>query len=140
MAIDFNAIREAVRDLLTKELPSQVRVAVEATDIGASSNPEVGIYIPGIKWEEVEIGASDPYETTIAVNLFLSATHPDGAQQAVERRDVLFNQVVDALKSDRRLGGAVLNTSLSAGDLDTAKNDVGYIAAANVTINARIMA
>lgn len=140
MAIDFNAIREAVRQLLNDNLPSQVRVAVEATDIGASSMPEVGIYIPSIKWEEVEIGGPDPYDTTIAINLFLSATHPDGAQQAVERRDVLINQVVDVIKSDRKLGGTVLNTSLSAGDLDTAKNDAGYIAAANITINARIMA
>lgn len=138
--IEFNSIREAVRELLVRELPSRTRVAVEATDIGASSEPEIGIFIPNIKWEEVEIGGVDPYDTTITINLLLSVSHPDGAPQAVERRDEFINLVVAALKTDRRLGGTVLNTTLNAGEMETAQDTVGYIAAANITINARIMA
>jgi hypothetical protein len=139
MAINFNAVREAVKTLLVQELPAGTLVVIEE-EVGMSSDPEVGIYIPDIKWEEVEIGGADPYDTTIVVNLLLSTSHPDGARKAVERRDVFVNQVVDALKKDRKLGGTVLNTSLSAGNFRTGKDDVGYIAAANITINARIMA
>jgi hypothetical protein len=138
--IEFNAIREAVRELLVRELPSRTRVAVEVTDIGAGPDPEVGIFIPNIKWEEIELGAVDPYDTTIAINLLLSVSHPDGAPQAVERRDEFMNLVIAALKTDRKLGGKVLNTTLSAGEMESAQDTVGYIAAANITINARIMA
>ncbi len=142
MEIDYEAIGNGIRDLLARELSttyvSGIKVEVNPPEVGLSNVPEIGIYLPEEDPNEVEIGSSEPYETTLQWRLLCGVTRETN-QEAVKAVWKLANDVKAALQKDRTLGGTVEASWRGKLTFDSVEG-AGFWSAVNITLNAKMMA
>lgn len=140
--IDYEAIQNAIKAVLDKELPATypngVKVEVDPPEVGLSNDPEIGIYLASEDPNEVEIGGDAPYETTLAFSLLCGVTG-ETMPEACKKRNELVNAVKKALQTDRDLGGKVDSSARGKIEFDSL-DKAGFWAAATITLNAKLMA
>ncbi len=142
MEIPYQSIGEGIRDVLSAALRPQylggIKIEVNPPEVGLSNTPEIGIYLAREEPNEVEIGSADPYETSLRW-LILCGVTKETMQEANKAIYDLANRVKVALQADRSLGGTVETSTRGEIEFESVKN-AGFWSAANITLNARLMA
>lgn len=142
MDIPYQTIAEAIRDLLSAGLASPyiggVKVEVNPPEVGLSNAPEIGIYMTEEEPVEVEVGSLNPYETILKFRILCGVTR-ENMQESNKAIYELANRVKEVLHADRTLKGTVESSSRGAISFDTVEQ-AGFWSAANILLNARLMA
>ncbi len=142
MDIDYEGIANGIRDLLAAELGpiylSGIKIEVNPPEVGLSNAPEVGIYLPVEEATEVDLGSASPYETVLQWSLLCGVTK-ETMQEADKAVWKLANEVKAALQKDRTLGGTVESSYRGKIEFNSVEQ-AGFWSAANITLNAKLMA
>lgn len=142
MDIDYEGIGDGIRDVLATEIGpiylSGIKIEVNPPEVGLSNSPEIGIYIAVEEPTEVDLGSASPYETVLQWNLLCGVTK-ETMQEANKAVWKLANEVKAALQKDRTLGGTVESSSRGKIEFDSVER-AGFWSAANITLNAKLMA
>ena len=138
--IEYTKILTYLKEMLESDLDT-TRIQIEPTLVGDTSfTTEVGISLTETKRVERSLGASDPYETTLSIDVLCSAYNPDGMYEACVSRDALIGKVETILKKDRTLGDLVGATRLDGVTFQTAETEAGYFSGGVIKFAAIIMA
>lgn len=138
--IEFTKILTYLKEMLESELET-TRIQIEPTLVGDTTfTTEIGLSMNETRRVERTLGASDPYETSLFIDVLCSAYNPDGMYDACVSRDALIGRVEDILKTDRTLGGLVGQTQLTGVTFQTAETEAGYFSAGVIKLRVIMMA
>lgn len=137
MAIDYDAILDALQRLLSGSLPD-VNVEVEPAEVGLTGKPDVGIYQSRQVNTMANIGASDPYEKAVFFDVICSDFDPNGVRAAVRKRNTLYGRVWDVLIANPMFAGETMPAVLEDGEFQSAKDQAGFFAAGTIRVKVQI--
>lgn len=152
--IDYNAIGEAIRELLVTD--PQVSPATGAPIIELEGNapfsdqgaidaertPYVGIYLTGrdAPADDQRLRAGQTTTMRLRYTLLVVTYAADGVESAIRARNDLIGKVEVALMTDRTLGGTVDFHVLDGGDMPSARVGNGFAAFGDVLVTAQTTA
>lgn len=138
--IDYDAVRAAIRDRVSDQVPSATVRVEENLQWGAEVVPYVGVYLDRrtAPDDRQALSAGTTTRYLIEFVLWVVHFHFSSPREAVKFRDDALGDVEVALIGDRTLGGLVNYLWLTGGELLDMKDSSGFVAMGElgVTVDA----